>query len=208
MRNNYRGKRVLGGSKRTMLTVLTLALVLLLSVGGTLAWLTAQTGSITNTFTLADFKIDVDEEFDNGTKTDVGVTNNSDVPVYIRVALIPTWLDKTTMQPVGTPASLNNLTIDWGAEGDSETADAPGNGWIKIGDYWYYTQPVAAGDTTANLIARATITYTDGSTEIMRLEVMADAIQAEPDRAVESVWPVTVNTDSNGVKTLSAKSGN
>lgn len=206
MRNNYRGKRVLGGSKRTVLTVLTLALVLLLSVGGTLAWLTAQTGSITNTFTLANFDIDVKETFNNATKTNVGVTNNSDVPVYIRVALIPTWLDKTTMQPVGTPASLNDLTIDWGAGGGSETAtaDAPGNGWIKIGNYWYYTQPVAAGATTANLIAKATITYTDGSTEIMRLEVMADAIQAEPNRAVESVWPVTVNTDSNGVKTLSA----
>ena len=208
MRNNYRGKRVLGGSKRTVLTVLALALVLLLSVGGTLAWLTAQTGSITNTFTLADFKIDVDEEFDNGTKTDVGVTNNSDVPVYIRVALIPTWLDKTTKQPVGTPASLNDLTIDWGPAHGNENASEPGNDWIRIGEYWYYTKPVPAGATTDNLITKATITYENGSTEIMRLEVMADAIQAEPDRAVASVWPVTVKTDSNGVKTLSAKSGN
>lgn len=203
MRNNYRGKRVLGGSKRTVLTVLTLALVLLLSVGGTLAWLTAQTGSITNTFTLANFDIDVEETFDNATKTNVGVTNRSDVPVYVRVALIPTWVDKSG-NPVGKAVSLDDLNIDWGPADGRETASEPGNDWIKIDEYWYYTKPVPAGATTDNLIAKATITYENGSTEIMRLEVMADAIQAEPDSAVKSVWPVTVNTDLNGVKTLSA----
>lgn len=199
---SHGGKRVLGGSRGTAMTLLSLALVLLLSVGGTLAWLTARTETITNTFQLANFNIDIEEKFDNSIKSDVCVKNTSDVPVYIRVALVPTWVDRATGDPVGKQASLNDLTIDWGPEGGSEIAAAPGNDWIRIGDYWYYTTPVAKDASTKNLIDTATIEYEANSTEYLRLEVMADAIQAEPVKAVTEAWGVTV--DGNGTITGAA----
>ena len=48
-------------ASRMLTTVLALLLVVGLSVGGTLAWLTAQTEDVTNTFTIGDINIKLDE---------------------------------------------------------------------------------------------------------------------------------------------------
>lgn len=47
--------------KKSMTVVLSLALVLCLAVGGTLAWLTAKTETVTNTFTVGDINLDLYE---------------------------------------------------------------------------------------------------------------------------------------------------
>lgn len=208
--------------KLTPLAAAALLLVLVLAVGGTLAWLTAKTDPITNTFTAATSEIEIVEEFANQTKSNVKVQNKGNVPVYIRVALIPTWgtVDAGgVFTPVGEPASLSDLDIDWGKAGVGggvyEGADVPGNDWIKIGEYWYYTLPVPPGTATDNdnltkvLIAKATVKADSVGAKAgyrMNLQVMADSIQASPDAAVEAVWPVTVNTSvATGDKTLTEK---
>lgn len=47
--------------KRTLTLVVALVLVSVMAVGGTLAWLTAQTQTVTNTFTVGDINIDLAE---------------------------------------------------------------------------------------------------------------------------------------------------
>lgn len=47
--------------KKTLTMVLAFALVFALGVGGTLAWLTASTGEVKNTFTVGDIQIDLKE---------------------------------------------------------------------------------------------------------------------------------------------------
>ncbi|MDD6047684.1 MAG: hypothetical protein PUC97_09760, partial [bacterium] len=77
----------------------------------------------------------------------------------------------------------------------------PGTNWVKSGDYYYYTLPVAAnGGTPANpLIGEpgiALIEYTDADGGMQAIEVMAEAIQSQPAKAVGEAWGVTISQGS------------
>ena len=182
---SYRGKRVLKRRRLTPLAAAALLMVLFMSVGGTLAWLTAHTSAITNTFTVATPGVEIKEGFDKQTKSNVQVKNTGDVEAYIRVALVPTWEDENG-NAVAEPASLDDLSITWGNSGK----------WLKGTDgYWYYKEPVAPGDRTAVLLENATVTTENGYP--MNLQVMADSIQADPTRAVTAMW----GTDKGGAVT-------
>ena len=182
---SYRGKRVLKRCRLTPLAAAALLMVLVMSVGGTLAWLTAHTNAITNTFTVATPGVEIEEEFDKQTKSDVKVKNTGEVEAYIRVALVPTWEDENG-NAVAEPASLDDLSITWGNSGK----------WLKGTDgYWYYKEPVAPGYSTEVLLEKATVTTENGYH--MNLQVMADSIQADPTRAVTAMW----GTDKGGAVT-------
>ncbi len=197
-RKKYEGKRALRRWPKWLPAAAAVALIATLAVGGTLAWLSAYTQPVKNTFVMGTVPPQVTENFENHrVKEDVAVTNTGNIPAYIRVALVCTWQDDNE-NVVGEPASLDNLTIDWGTEGSSGTADNPGNGWIKIGDYYYYTQPVAAGTTTPNLIDSATVKDDPATNGYhMNLQVIADSIQANPTSVVEEQWGVSVGSDGN-----------
>lgn len=47
--------------KKIAISIVAVALVLCCAIGGTLAWLTDKTGPVTNTFTVGDINIDLDE---------------------------------------------------------------------------------------------------------------------------------------------------
>ena len=173
---SYRGKRVLKRRRLTPLAAAALLMVLVMSVGGTLAWLTAHTNAITNTFTVATPGVEIEEGFDKQTKSNVQVKNTGEVEAYIRVALVPTWEDENG-NAVAEPASLDDLSITWGNSGK----------WLKGTDgYWYYKEPVAPGYSTEVLLEKATVTTENGYH--MNLQVMADSIQADPTRAVTAMW--------------------
>ncbi len=173
---SYRGKRVLKRRRLTPLAAAALLMVLFMSVGGTLAWLTAHTSAITNTFTVATPGVKIEEGFDKQTKSNVQVKNTGEVEAYIRVALVPTWEDENG-NAVAEPASLDDLSITWGNSGK----------WLKGTDgYWYYKEPVAPGYSTEVLLEKATVTTENGYH--MNLQVMADSIQADPTRAVTAMW--------------------
>ena len=194
-RKKYEGKRALRRWPKWLPAAAAVALIATLAVGGTLAWLSAYTQPVKNTFVMGTVPPQVTESFNQEVKEDVAVTNTGNIPAYIRVALVCTWQDDNE-NVVGEPASLDNLTIDWGTEGGSETAEAPGNGWIKIGDYYYYTQPVAAGATTPNLIDSATVKDDPATNGYhMNLQVIADSIQANPTSVVKEQWGVMVDED-------------
>ena len=195
-RKKYEGKRALRRWPKWLPAAAAVALIATLAVGGTLAWLSAYTQPVKNTFVMGTVPPQVTESFDHQVKKDVAVTNTGNIPAYIRVALVCTWQDDDG-NVVGEPASLDNLTIDWGGEGTEL-----GNNWIQIGDYYYYTQPVAAGATTSNLIDKAEVKTANGYR--MNLQVIADSIQANPTSVVEEQWGVNVGSDGN----ISARSTN
>ena len=157
--------------------IIALALILVLAVGGTVAYIFTHTGPVINTFTPADAKITVDEQTSDNQKTSITVVNNSTgVPVYTRVALVANMIDKD--KNVTGAASVPPFT--------------PGENWFEGSDgYYYYTKAVPVGGSTGNLLEKAMTLD-----ENMQVVVLADAIQAEPTTAVTQAWGVTV--DSNG----------
>ena len=190
-RGRYEGKHrkaaapVLGKALRTgRLTTMVIATVLLLAlaIGGTVAWLTANTGNVANTFTPSHVTCEVNESFDGETKSNVNVTNTSDIYAYIRVKLV-TYRVNANGDHIGGTATIPTFE--------------PGVGWKLYNGYYYYTSPVEPGKTTANLINSIELTgsYNDADGGRQAIEVMAEAIQSQPKDAVESSWNVTVGQD-------------
>ena len=163
--------------------VIATAVLLALAIGGTVAWLSTKDAPITNTFKPSHVSCSVTEEFDGKIKSNVNVTNTSDIDAYIRVKLV-TYRVNELNQHIGGTATIPTFE--------------PGAGWVKSGDYYYYTLPVAANRTTANLINSIELTgsYNDADGGKQAIEVMAEAIQSQPAEAVGSSWGVSISVGS------------
>ena len=161
--------------------VIATALLLALAISGTVAWLTTKDKPITNTFNPSKVACEVTESFNGTVKSSVNVKNTGDIDAYIRVKLV-TYRTNEQGQHIGGTATLPNFTL--------------GANWVEFGDYYYYTLPVAAGKTPAtNLTDSMTLTaeYTDADGGHQSIDVMAEAIQSVPAKAVGEAWGVTIS---------------
>ena len=167
-------------------TALILAAVTLLAlvIGGTVALLKTSTGSVVNEFKFTDVTTTVKENFNGYEKTAVNVTNTGTTNAYIRVKLV-TYRTNDAGQHIGGVATLPEFTL--------------GTDWVKYGDYYYYTLPVAPGHSpAANLADRIELTgtYNDADGGHQSIDVMAEAIQSEPAEAVGQAWGVSISQGS------------
>lgn len=71
-------------SSRMFIAMLALVLVIGCAVGGTIAWLTAQTDPVVNTFTYGDINIDLKETTGNDYKIIPGVDIEKDPKVTVK----------------------------------------------------------------------------------------------------------------------------
>ena len=164
--------------------VIATALLLALAISGTVAWLTTKDAPITNTFNPSKVACEVTESFNGTVKSSVNVKNTGDIDAYIRVKLV-TYRTNAQGQHIGGTAELPSFTL--------------GANWVKYGDYYYYTLPVAAGQKpAANLTDSMTLTaeYTDVDDGKQAIDVMAEAIQSVPAEAVGEAWGVTISEGS------------
>lgn len=153
--------------KQKKLILAALIVVLLAaSVGGTIAFLSIKTGTVENTFTPQQVTCDIHESFTNNTKTSITVENTCDIPVYIRVALIPYWQDAE-----GNVAGKASWTPSF----------TPANGWVKDGDYYYYPTAIDPDDSTPSLVGSEGIVLPapDANGNKAVLVIAAEAIQAQ-----------------------------
>lgn len=182
--------------RKPVKVILSFLLIFTVSVGGTLAYLSAQTGPVVNTFTPSHVDCEVKEIFENNVKTSIKVHNTSDIEAYIRVKLISYRVNDEGKQ-IGGLATIDDINL--------------GNGWFKYDGFYYHKTPVAPNDNdstkdydmTKNLLADDTsitlksyeVTTEDPNGGKQVIEVMAEAIQSKPNSAVEQAWGVSVNTD-------------
>lgn len=90
-------------ARRILLLVGLMSLVAVISIGGTIAWLTDSTQEVTNTFTAANIDIDLDETWNTDTDNDKendtwkaklipGTTYAKDPKVTVKEGSEPCWL--------------------------------------------------------------------------------------------------------------------
>lgn len=85
-------KRIFGAKTRLLVSVLALACIL--AVGGTMAYLFASTGVLTNTFAVAQLDTDISEpEEDTAANKNVAITNTGDSPAWVRARLLVSGID-------------------------------------------------------------------------------------------------------------------
>ena len=174
-----------GGMKRSLVLVVSVLALVLAVAGGTLAWLTANSGPVTNTFTPAHVTCEVKEDFNGTTKKDVQIKNTSNIDAYIRAYVVVTW--KNAEGEVY--GKLPELGKDY-------TMTMPGDAkWKQSGGYWYYTDAVEAGGYTGKLIDECKlIGKPPADSYSLSVEIIAEAIQSQPDSAVQQAWGVVPST--------------
>lgn len=178
----YKGKRVRRGvsRKKPALLVASLALLLSVSVMGTLAFLVAKSGTVTNTFTLDTVPIKVyeDIETESGTKNDVRIENVGTAKAYIRAKVIATWAEvDDNNEPTGNiygvvPAEGTDYSITWSKEGWEQGADG----------YYYYTEKaIAPTEKTGKLFTGCALksgVTPPAENYVLSVEIIAQSIQA------------------------------
>lgn len=172
-----------GGAKKLSAAAIAIILVVVMTIGGTVAFLMDSTESVINKFTPASSGITIEEEVKENCKTEIAVKNTGDTGAYIRVSLVANYYDENGNITGG--AAVPNFTLN------SEK-------WF-LGDdgYYYYKQPIAAGNVTDNLLASESKMQLEDN---MQVTVLAQSIQASPTSVVHDKWGVTVNSDGTLAK--------
>ncbi len=172
MKRRYHGSRVSKTNRpKHFAALLALVLILVCTVGGTVAYLVAHTDPVTNTFTPGNVTCDVVEEFntEKTAKTSVKVQNTGNVPAYIRVAVVANTVDEQ-----------GNIT---GAADENILKNAlAASGWTKNGDYYYYNTAVDPNGLTGELLKNRI------ELEGIQVTILASAIQSTPTDAVQEAW--------------------
>ena len=179
MKRRYHGSRVSKTNRpKHFAGLLALVLILVCTVGGTVAYLVTHTDPVVNTFTPGEVSCQVEEEFkDKDTvKTKAVVKNTGNVPAYIRVAVVANTIDKQ-----------GNITGMETLEGWLNTAK-----WTEVDGFYYYKDVVQPGEETANLLTAAGIDLTG-----IQVTILASAIQSMPDEAVKDAWNMSYDSDTS-----------
>ena len=163
----------------TLIALLVIA-AMLFAIGSTLAYLADRTARMENVFVPSEVKTEIGETFDGNVKENVVIKNTGDIDAYIRAEVVVTWekADGTVLgeKPVsGTDYSMTQTLTDW----------------TEIKGVYYYKNKVASKGVTEELIDSCKplkAAPVEGYT--LHVEILAEAIQAEPDTAIKEAWGI------------------
>lgn len=115
--------------KKLFISVVAVALVACFAIGGTLAWLTDTTDPVTNTFTVGDINITLDESTGDDYKVIPGTSLAKDPTVTVEANSEKCWLFVKVQEE------------NW----QKGISYAMADGWVKVSgtdNVYYYTEPV------------------------------------------------------------------
>ena len=170
--------------KLILLISIAAILILALTAGTTLAWLKASSGPVVNTFEPAKVTSQVEESIKDGVKSDVRIKNTSNIDAYIRATVVINWVDDKGNVAAQKPIKDTDYEITYY---DSNS------GWWERDGYYYYSSAVASDHLTNELIKECKAVANKAPEGYsLSVEIIADAIQSVPDKAVSDAWNVTV----------------
>ena len=157
--------------------ILILSVILVLLCGTTFALMYRQTQALNNQLEAAVVTCAVEENFDGEKKTSIAVKNTGNIDAYLRVCLVSYCVDEAG-NIISKPSQMPALS--------------KADGWVAgTGNTYYYSKPIAPGNSTPNLLAASL-----NLENLQVVEVFADAIQSKPVEAVTGSWGVTIDGDS------------
>ena len=173
--------------KRGIILLAALILALAVAVHGTVAYITFITPGVTNEFTPVFVTCAVEEDFADGVKSNVCIRNTGNTTAFIRVAMVANWVNDENGKVLAiAPKEGVDYIITWGDSGWQPSTDG----------FYYHSAAVAPDKTTLPLIKEArAVNAPEGYS--LSLNILAHALQSDPERAVESTWGV--NVDGNHI---------
>lgn len=192
MSNGKYSKKRKGIATKAMLMILAVMLIVGISVGGTLAWLTDKTDDVVNTFTVGDVDIDLTETTGNTYHIVPGANITKDPTVTVKANKEPCWVFvkiveanwPTAMESDGTTRKINYSV---------------GSGWKALdgeSGVYYREAETLATDTTYPVLAdnqvtvSSTLTKAEANaiTTYPTLTFTAYAIQKEGFTTAHDAW--------------------
>lgn len=156
--------------KKSMTVVLSLVLVLCLAVGGTLAWLTAKTDTVTNTFTVGDINLDLYEHVLQADGTLGETTTNSGNDNYKMVPGNTLPKDPTVVVKANSEACWLFVKVEKSANFDTYMSYQVDSQWTALaGNEGVFYKEVAANtaDQEFNVLADKKVVVKDDVTKDM-----------------------------------------
>ncbi len=180
------------GRKGVALTV-SLILLVLAVVGGTVAFLSAKTAPVVNTFNYSKSDIDIEENVDGGVKKNVTIKNSGDVDVFVRAKVILTWKNSKTGEVSAVPVK------------DPDYKMTLGDRWCLAADGFLYCKDRVASKAPSPLLIKEASPVAGKAPEgySLSIEILAQGIQADGVKdgkpMVENFWPVDATPDDHPV---------
>lgn len=129
--------------KRMIQVLLSVLLVALIVVGGTVAYLVASDRPVENSFAFIDVDTDIDEPDDGDPiNKEPIVTNSGDSTVFVRAKVIV-----ASAPGESNPVSESDMTINYNSDEDKDK----GKWEKKEGGWYYYSRPLETGESTVPL---------------------------------------------------------
>lgn len=214
-RLNHRKKRM-----KKALLLSSLVFLLTVSVGGTLAYLVANSSDVTNTFTPGTVPPGIVEEFDGSVKKQVKVKNTGTVDAYLRAAIVYNWVDKDGNISGSAEALSTSVSDVYGIvlndkSKSSATSSPDFSYWRAHDGYYYWPAAVKPGDTTEDLIISCKII--DGkqppagctlSLEIITQSIQANGTDADGKSPMEVTWGVKIDPATGEVTSVTPTNRN
>lgn len=156
--------------KKSMTVVLSLVLVLCLAVGGTLAWLTAKTDTVTNTFTVGDINLELYEHVLQADGTLGETTTNSGNDNYKMVPGNTLPKDPTVVVKANSEACWLFVKVEKSTNFDTYMSYTVDSQWTALaGNEGVFYKEVAANtaDQEFNVLADKKVVVKDDVTKDM-----------------------------------------
>jgi len=159
--------------KKAVLIGLSAMLLVVVTIGGTLAWLTSTPPTLTNTFVPGNVPNEIHEDFDGSTKSNVTIKNVGNVPAFIRVTLVPAWRNNDADHTGAGLATDGTYTIS------INTAD-----WTLGSDGFYYYKNAVQPNASTTALVSSCAPKTSGLSDaykgkIFELSVISQSVQSE-----------------------------
>lgn len=171
-----------------VLIIVGIIAVIFVGVGATLAFNNDFTDTLVNTFFPGDISAEVVESFDGTYKEHVQIKNTSErSKAYIRAYYVVTWKDANGNVYPQKPVAGEDYTYRMGSNTnwDFNTTDG----------YAYYALPIAPGASTPSYIRELRpVAGRSPAGYHLEVDIIAEAIQANPTSIVKSEWGVTVSS--------------
>lgn len=175
-------------TKKSMALMVSVLLILMLSVGGILAYLTTVSSPVMNTFKPTEVTTEVTETRSGSTKSNVQIKNTGDVTAWIRASIIVTWQNEA--------GEIYGKAPEYGVD---YTMSKLASGWTQGDDgFLYYTSPVEPEDSTGVMYAE--IKSVEGKNPegyYLTVEIIGSGIQHKPAKVFNENWAASSGLNAN-----------
>ena len=175
-------------SKKITVCIISIAVLISISVGVTIAYLVSRPDPLDNRFKPVSVACIVEDGDAGAGISNLAVKNTGDVKAYARCVVLATYVS----------TSDGTIHSDAPIKGEDFNLNMGSDSWMLSDDgFYYYALPVEPNSSTDVLVSSVTEIASAPSGYELRISVYASMLQSEPAKAIEQTWNVTILNNGN-----------